>query len=102
MLVSALSPVIGYDKHCRPSTTPTAADALCGKLPWTPARSAPKTSTESSTRPTWLVRSSRSALVEQRNRMSTQTPAVAERPGVVEFGAHGGAGAGWAGHQTRA
>jgi fumarate hydratase class II len=42
----------------RPSpTTPTAADALCGRLPWTAGRSVPKTSTESSTRPTWLARS---------------------------------------------
>ena len=37
MLVSALSPVIGIVHRPSP-TTPTAADALCGKLPWTPAR----------------------------------------------------------------
>jgi fumarate hydratase class II len=45
-------------------------------------RSAPKTSTESSTPPTWLARSRRSVLVEQRNRMSSQTTAVAKRPSV--------------------
>ena len=37
MLVSALSPVIGIVHRPSP-TPPTAADALCGKLHWTPAR----------------------------------------------------------------
>jgi hypothetical protein len=59
----------------------TAAEVLCGRPPLTAGRSVPKTSTESSTPPTWLARSR--ALVGQTNRISSQTTTVAERPVVV-------------------
>ena len=83
MLVSAVSPVIGYDKasaivHDADRSGRTLREAALDS-----GRSAPKTSTESSTRPTWLARSRRSVLVEQRNGMSSQATAVAERPSVV-------------------
>ena len=97
MLVSALSPVIGYAKASAIAHDADRSGRTLREAALTPARSAPKTSTESSTPPKWLARSRQSALVEQRNSMSTQTTTPWRR-GLAqwEFGAHGGASAGWA------
>ena len=53
MLVTALSPVIGYDKPPPLRTKPTTRARPCAKPTWPPDTSAPRTSTASSTLPPW-------------------------------------------------